>query len=126
MTNRTLTSSIFNLKCPKCRQGNLFTEKGIFRYSNILTMPKQCAVCKQYFEIEPGFWIGALWTSYPIVIAIEIPFLFMALLSTAVSPWVSFGCMLLAFLVFYPVMLRLGRSIWIHISIQFDRERFGG
>jgi len=126
MTKRTLTSSILKLKCPKCRQGNLFTEKGMFRYTHILAMPEQCAVCKQYFEIEPGFWIGALWTSYPIVIAIEVPFLLMALLSTTVSPWVSFGCMLFAFLIFYPIMLRLGRSIWIHISISFDSKRFGG
>jgi uncharacterized protein (DUF983 family) len=122
MTKRTLTTSILKLKCPKCRQGNLFTKKGLFRYAHILDMPEHCQVCAQKYEIEPGFWIGALWTSYPIVIAIEVPFLLMALLSTTISPWVSFGFMLLAFLVFYPVMLRLGRSIWIHISIPFDKK----
>ena len=113
------TQSILTLKCPKCRQGNLFTKKGLFRYNSILYMPDNCNVCNQKFEIEPGFWIGALWTSYPIVIAIEIPFLLMALLSKTISPWVSFGFMLLAFLIFYPLMLRLGRSIWIHISIAY-------
>ena len=116
------TQSILTLKCPNCRQGNLFTKNGLFRYNSILDMPNNCNVCNQKFEIEPGFWIGALWTSYPIVIAIEIPFLLMALLSKTISPWVSFGFMLLAFLIFYPLMLRLGRSIWIHISIRFDEK----
>ena len=126
MSSLQLIKSMVSLKCPKCRQGDLFVFKGLFRYSHILDMPEHCEVCAQKYEIEPGFWIGALWTSYPIVIAIEVPFLLMALLSTTVSPWVSFGFMLLAFLVFYPIMLRLGRSIWIHISVRFDERGFGG
>lgn len=85
-------------------------------------MPEKCIVCGQVYEIEPGFWIGALWTSYPIVIAIEIPFLMLALFSRTINPWVSFGCMLFAFLIFYPLMLRLGRSIWIHISVRYKNK----
>ena len=85
-------------------------------------MPHECGKCGQVYEIEPGFWIGALWTSYPIVIAIEVPFLLMALLSKTISTWLSFGFMLLAFLVFYPLMLRLGRYIWIHISVRYKNN----
>ena len=111
--------SLLTLKCPKCRQGDLFEKKGLFRFSKILNMPKKCENCGQVYEIEPGFWLGALWTSYPIVVAIEVPFLLMALFSKTISPWLSFGLMLVAFFIFYPLMLRLGRSIWIHISIRF-------
>ena len=119
-TNIGLVQSVLSLKCPKCRQGDLFDKKGLFRFRKILDMPNQCSNCGQVYEIEPGFWLGALWTSYPIVVAIEIPFLFMALFSRTISPWVSFGFMLLAFFAFYPLMLRLGRSIWIHISIRYQ------
>jgi len=124
MIKRSLTTSIVKLKCPKCRQGNLFIENGLFQFKNILKMPDHCSVCQQKFEIEPGFWIGALWTSYPILIAIEVPFLLLALLSETINPWLSFGCMLIAFILFYPLMLRLGRSLWIHISIRFDGKRY--
>ena len=120
MSSPSLIHSIIKLKCPKCRQGDLFIKKGLFRYTNSLQMDECCTVCQQKYEIEPGFWIGALWTSYPIVVAIEVPFLLMALLSKTISPWVSFSLMLVAFAVFYPLMLRLGRSIWIHISIKHD------
>lgn len=116
------TQSVVLLKCPKCRKGNLFTKKGLFRFNKVLEMPEKCSVCGQVYEIEPGFWIGALWTSYPLVVAIEVPFLLLALLSKSISPWFWFGCMLLAFFIFYPLMLRLGRSIWIHIAIRHDQS----
>ena len=118
----SLAKSMITLKCPRCRQGNLFNTGGLFNFNKILDMPDKCDHCGQTFELEPGFWIGALWTSYPLVIAIEIPFLLMALLSKSISPWLSFSFMLLAFVVFYPLMLRLGRSLWIHISIRYDEE----
>jgi uncharacterized protein (DUF983 family) len=119
----SLLESIITLKCPKCRKGNLFLQQGLFRFNKILNMPDKCNYCSQVFEIEPGFWIGALWTSYPLIVTIELPFLLMALLSTNISPWVSFGLMLVAFLFFYPLILRIGRSIWIHISIRYDNSK---
>ena len=118
----SLFQSVVALKCPRCRQGDLFCKPGLIRYNNVLEMPEKCPNCGQVYEIEPGFWIGALWMSYPIVVAIELPFLFAALLTTNYSPWLFFGLMLLAFVVFFPLLLRLGRSIWIHISIRYDNQ----
>jgi uncharacterized protein (DUF983 family) len=65
-------NSIITCKCPRCRQGNLFVEKNPWVYSTMLTMPDNCPVCNQDFKIEPGFYIGALWTSYPIVVVFGI------------------------------------------------------
>jgi len=114
--------SILTLKCPRCGQGDLFTKKGIFVYKNMMDMPIVCPTCDQKYEIEPGFWIGALWTSYPIVILIEFPFLMMALFSETLGPWIPLSLMFVAFYFAYPVMLRLGRSIWIHSWIGYDAE----
>jgi hypothetical protein len=82
----------------------------------MLDMPENCPHCGQKYCIEPGFWLGSLWTSYPIVILTELPFLFGALISD--HPFWFFGGMLIAFVIVYPVMLRLGRSIWIHLNIR--------
>jgi uncharacterized protein (DUF983 family) len=118
----SLVKSVVTLKCPRCRQGNLFDKSGLFTYKNMLKMPEKCPHCGQIYEIEPGFWIGALWVSYPIVVAIELPFLFAALVTTNYSPWLFFGLMLVAFVIFFPLILRLGRSIWIHISVRYDNS----
>ena len=113
-------SSILLLKCPRCRQGDLFTGKGLLVYRRIVEMPERCPVCNQKYEIEPGFWIGALWTSYPIVILVEMPFLFFAVFNQSVGPWIPLALMIPAFIIAYPVMLRLGRSIWIHGWVKYD------
>ena len=115
----SLLTSIVKLKCPRCRKGDLYIKRGLFVYKDVLKMYDNCPNCGLHYEIEPGFWIGALWMSYPIVVAIELPFLFMALLTTTHSPWLFFGLMIVAFIITYPLMLRLGRSIWIHISVHY-------
>jgi len=86
-------------------------------------MHANCDNCGQKFEIEPGFWIGALWASYPIVVAIETPFLMLALFAdTAADTWMYFGCMVVAFGLLFPLMLRLGRSIWAHVFIRYKEN----
>lgn len=110
--------SMLRLKCPKCSKGDLFVTKGLFRYSRMLDMPEKCSSCGQVYCIEPGFWLGSLWTSYPIIVLTELPFLLCALLIDSVNPAWFFGGMVIAFIIVYPVMLRLGRSIWIHLNIR--------
>ncbi len=109
--------SILKLKCPQCRKGNLFVKTGLFRYKKILLMHNNCPNCGLKYELEPGFWIGSLWTSYPIIVVIELPFLLCALIYP-INILTLFLTMSLTMLLFYPLMLRLGRAIWIHIFIS--------
>ncbi len=84
----------------------------------MLQMNENCQQCGLHFEIENGFWLGSLWTSYPIVVLIEVPFLFLALFADGNWVWIYFSFMLIAFLISWPLMLRLGRSIWIHLNVR--------
>lgn len=113
--------SILGLKCPRCRKGNLFIKKGLVVYKKMLDMEPKCPHCNLNYEIEPGFWLGALWTSYPIVVLIELPFLITALLVDGIGMWLSFLGLVLAFFITWPLMLRLGRSLWIHLNIRYDK-----
>ena len=114
--------SMIGLRCPRCRRGKLFTKKGLFVYKNILEMHENCSVCGQKYDIEPGFWIGAMWISYPFVVAIEMPFLFLALFSEGNTIWMYFGMMIVTFLITLPFLVRIGRSAWIHVSIRYDKS----
>ncbi|MBL1279479.1 MAG: DUF983 domain-containing protein [Fluviicola sp.] len=116
--DKTLVQSVLGLNCPNCRKGDLFTKKGVIVYSEMLEMPEECPNCNFHYEMEPGFWLGSLWTSYPIIVLIEVPFLFLALFADGAMIWVYFGAMILSFLVAWPLMLRLGRSIWIHVNVR--------
>jgi len=123
MSKRNKFSSILALKCPRCRQGDLFVHKGLIVYKDMMVMPKCCSVCEQKYELEPGFWIGSLWTSYPIVVLIEFPFLMLALFNKTLGPLIPLCLMFVAFILAFPIMLRLGRSIWISIWVKYDEEK---
>jgi len=114
--------SIILLKCPQCGKGDLFTKKGLVVYNKMIDMPENCPFCGLKYQMEPGFWIGALWTSYPIVVLVELPFLLLALFNQTIGPWIPLGLMFLAFFLTYPIMLRLGRSIWISIWVKYDKN----
>ena len=113
-------SSILRLRCPKCRQETMFKKKGLFVYRKPLDMHEKCINCGQKYEIEPGFWLGALWTSYPIVVVIETPFIFYAISTPEMSVAAMFALMIALFFILFPAITRLGRSIWAHIFIKYQ------
>ena len=122
MKRKSKFNSIIKCKCPHCRQGNLFIEKNPWVYSSMLDMPDNCPVCNQDFKIEPGFYIGALWTSYPIVVLVG--FILFVLLSSILN--LSFFpvafIIAISLIVLQPPIMRWGRSIWIGITVKYDEE----
>jgi uncharacterized protein (DUF983 family) len=116
---KSIAQSILQLKCPKCRKGELFLKPGLFVYRKILNMPKNCERCGFKFEIEPGFWLGALWMSYPFVIIVITPFIIVAISRNDIDIWAIILGLIATLLLFLPLTLRMGRSIWIHLFVKF-------
>jgi hypothetical protein len=84
-------------------------------------MPDRCPNCGQDFIIEPGFYLGALWVSYPIVIALELIFIAISLFVFKQTLTVSFIVASLLLLLLSPVLIRVSRSLFIHINVGFKR-----
>lgn len=81
-------------------------------------MHRNCPICQQDFQIEPGFYIGALWTSFPVVVMLMaiLAGVFIGILRVQPA-WsiIAIGVILLAL---QPVIVRFGRSVWIHIFVR--------
>lgn len=111
--------SVLKAKCPRCHEGNLFVVSNPWNLKKTLQMPPACMVCKQDFRIEYGFYSGALWTSYPIVVFIDL-----LILSTIFwfPQYIAAICatMLIVSLLLQPWIMRLGRAIWINIFVRYD------
>lgn len=84
-------------------------------------MPDRCPNCGQDFIIEPGFYLGALWVSYPIVIALELIFIAISLFVFKQTLTVSFIVASFMLLLLSPVLIRVSRSLFIHINVGFKR-----
>jgi len=90
-----------------------------FELTKPLKMLKNCSNCGQSFEPEPMFYFGAMYISYMLSSLILLP---IALTVVFAFDW-SIGQMLALIIglgaVFYLKVLRLSRSIWIHIVVKY-------
>lgn len=114
--------AMFGMRCPRCRNGRLFQKPGLFVINGVLKMHENCPHCGQKYEIEPGFYYGALWTSYPLVVILELPFLLLALLSDKLPYMFWYSVMILIFAVGFSAILRYGRTFWIYIWVKYDPD----
>ncbi len=120
--------SMAKMRCPRCRRGHIYKTKNAYRklsLSHIFDMYDNCPVCKQEFEMEPGFWFGTGYVSYALTVAISV--------STFVAWWVLIGVSFNDNRVFYwlgintlmlvflqPWMMRISRVIYLYFFVTYD------
>lgn len=118
---RGILSSTFAMKCPRCREGDLFNT-ATFSYSKITEMPDRCEVCNQNYMPEPGFWFGAMIVSYAWTAWFCLFFVGGGIFVFGLSVNVSFLLLILMTAIFFPWIFRISRSIWIHFYVSYNPE----
>lgn len=92
-------------------------------HSKFAVMYKNCPVCKQRYEIEPGFFWGAMYFSYALNVAEMVG---IAILTSLIlpdpGPWTYVAVLLVAIAVLMPLNFRYARVLMLHwISpIKYD------
>lgn len=108
------------MKCPRCRKADLFVKP--FLFSKPLAMHEKCSHCEQNFEPEPGYYFGAMFISY---IWTGWLCLFVVGFTMLVLGWTvtqSIALLIFMFVVTYFWVMRISRSIYIHIDVQYDKD----
>ncbi len=112
--------SIYQCKCPRCHQGDMFLRGKLLSPTKFSIMNKNCSHCGQSFEPEPGYYFGAMFISYAINTALFIA-AWVAL--SVIYPDYSLKLLLsllgLTVLIFLPFIYRVSRSIWISIFVPY-------
>jgi uncharacterized protein (DUF983 family) len=57
--------AVLKAKCPQCQSGKMF-KKSALKLNGFTEMFDTCSVCGLTFEVEPGFFWGAMYVSYGI------------------------------------------------------------
>lgn len=125
-SNRGYITSTMGCRCPRCREGKLFSYPVSLGKKN-LEMKKTCEVCGQPTEIEVGFYYGTGYVSYALAIAITVTsfITWFVLIGMSTSDnrffyWLGTNSLLL--IILQPWMMRLSRSIWISWFVKYDPE----
>ncbi len=117
---KSVLYSIATIKCPRCREGNMFQE-GTLYSTRFADMHKGCPCCGQTFEPEPGYYYGAMYVSFAINVGIFLVSL--AVLNQFVEE-ITMGMMIgvvaVVVIGLLPVIFRLSRVLWIHIFIRYE------
>lgn len=90
------------------------------QFSKPLAMNKQCPVCGQKFEPEPGFYFGAMFISYIFLAFFSLGLTGLLVFYFHQSVDFAFLILLLTLAVMFIWNLRFSRSIWIHLVVKFD------
>lgn len=122
MTTRkpSLLTAIFTGKCPRCREGNMFTTSNLYS-RKFADMYPSCPCCGQTYEPEPGFYYGAMYVSFGFSTLI---FLAVMLALNSLVAEITMAMVLISVLLvvvgLLPVTYRLSRVIWINIFIHYE------
>ncbi len=115
--------SFIECKCPQCQSGKMFTHS-FYDLKNFTHMKENCPVCKLKFEIEPGFFWGAMYVSYAFSVALMIIIGGAILIFSKGEAdfWTYIIPIISSFILFAPLSYRYARTVMIYLfsPIRFN------
>ena len=116
----TAFKSILNCRCPRCRNGKVFTYSN--PYSRKFTdIESKCGNCRLTYEMEQGFWYGAMYISYAFGVAIAIPIMVLLSYLTELKIYEISFIVMLVLIIAMPLLFRYSRIVWLHIFVRLDK-----
>lgn len=114
--------SVFWNKCPNCHQGSVFKHKNPFDFKKFDVMNETCSHCGHKYEKEPGFFYGAMYVSYALMVG-------WFLVTWAINTFIvkADSISFLIFLILSIVILmtytfRIARLFWINFFTRYNEH----
>lgn len=114
--------NILQTKCPRCHKGDLFESKNPYHFGKMTATKTHCQSCGLKYEIEPGFFFGAMYISYALNVALFV-FFMLFVLDDKISTVRFLAYYGITSAILYPIIFRLSRTIWAHILIKFEPNK---
>ena len=117
--------SILHLTCPFCHKGDFFISHP-YDLKHAGDLHETCPLCHRKYEMEPGFYYGALFVSYALSIAFSLlAFGITWLIAPQLSIWgfmvVVVGLTALA----APYLYALSKILWANMFFSYQGARKG-
>lgn len=120
MANSSGFSAFLKGRCPQCRTGSIF--KGGLFSRNFKDVHERCGHCNVKYEQEPGFFWGAMYFSYALIVGLLI-FLSVLMFSLYDDPSLLLLCVVIigVSLPLTPFLMRLSRLLLIYVAAPYRK-----
>lgn len=121
----TMLYSILGFKCPYCHTGDFFVSHP-YDLRHTGDVHDHCGHCGRRFNIEPGFYYGAMYVSYAIGVAAMVTvWVACSILFPDLSPTGLVIAILSTLLAGAPYFYALSKIIWANLFFKYDRKSAG-
>ena len=108
--------------CPKCHEESMYTNKNPYDVTELFSMHENCSNCKTKYKIEPSFFYGSMYVSYGVGIAFAVAAFVISFVLLESSINVAIIAIVASQVLFYPIIVRLSRNIWINLFMNYDKS----
>ena len=112
--------AILSMKCPRCYEGNLFTNRSPFPLSQLHKMPEHCKACGLKFNPEPGFYTGAMYVSYAFSVGLFILSFFTLYIGMKVEVITFLMIYGTSLLLLSPFLFRYSRTLFLYLFYSYE------
>jgi uncharacterized protein (DUF983 family) len=124
MPNSSTFKAILKERCPRCHRGAMFSHSA-FNVRKFDEMPEHCPVCQFRYEVELGFYWGAMYISYGLAVGIVLA-VGLVLYYLAGDPplWVYAVTVTSAITLSTTILFRYARVLMLYLfgSVYFDPQ----
>ncbi len=124
MSDPSKLTAVVNARCPRCHEGRLFKYKW-WNLLNFTQMHENCPHCDLRYEVEPGFFFGAMYISYAFTVGIMLVGGIIVFNFFNDPPAMGYVVPITLFSLFMvPFNFRTARVVFIHLfsGISYEQE----
>ncbi len=117
--------ALLKMKCPCCREGNVFKVSNPFRLKYLGDMNDLCPVCQLNLRPEPGFYFGGAVISYPLMVIFNliVTIIFYLIVGDLFNHFIALmTTFAIASILIAPVAFRYSRIIFLYIVVRFEKK----
>jgi len=115
--------SIAKYKCPICHEGQYWKGKNPYDLKNFHIDREVCSECGHKYEIENGFYYGAMYVSYGISVAFAVAtFMAIYVLFPETPYYIYIIAVILSIFLFMPISFRTSRLIWMNMFSSYGKK----
>lgn len=113
--------SILSGSCPVCHNESMYTNNNPYKLASVVDMNERCTTCNTKYKIEPSFFFGAMYVSYPVGIFFAGATFLIAFFVIGMDLIPTYIAIVIVMILCLPIILRLSRNIWINFFMHYKK-----